>query len=354
MHAKYRYFQWVLILLFVVVTNSFAGIWEEISELPTSRIGMATATVNGNIYLFGGFDPRENLGGGAPALTTVDVYDTLTNTWHKTADIPTPRISAQAAVFASEIYVFGGFNQTAIRGEKSKKVVEVYDTRTDTWAKKRDMPTLRKSFGTAVVDGKIYIIGGSVHDKQLGKQVTTDLVEVYDPLTNRWEKRANMPTKRERMGTAVVGGKVYVIGGHVLLQGVGIADRFITTIEAYNPKIDRWRKLPDMPKFRFTFATTVVDNEIYIIGGYSLENGFKRITAVDVYNPMVNRWRIIEPIPTAKTTVAAVAKGTIYLFGGLVGNNRFSPIVEAFDTGFLAVNPKDKLPTSWGKLKKSD
>ena len=350
MLTKYRYLQWVFAFL-LVVPSSFAGNWRPITQLPTWRIAASATAVYDEIYLVGGFDLRENLGGGAPALSTVDVYDTQTNTWYKAADMPTPRISAKAAVFSNEIYVFGGRKE--MHGEHTK-IVEMYDSRTDTWVKKRDMPTLRENFTTAVVDGKIYVIGGSAVDKRLGEQVITGLVEVYDPLTGRWKKRTDMPTERERTTAQVVDGKIYVLGGYILRQGAGIAERFTRSIEEYNPKTNKWRKLPNMPMLKGWFASVVVDNEIYTIGGASLENGVQRIDAVDVYNPTANTWRIGQPITIPKTTTSAVANGTIYLFGGFLDNRGFSPIVEAFDTGFLAVDPKDKLPISWGELKKSD
>jgi N-acetylneuraminic acid mutarotase len=355
MFVKYRHFQWIFTFLFVVVSSA-AGGWLQVSELPTLRVAKATAAVDDKIYLIGGINENENLGGGAPALSRVDVYDTLTNTWQKAADMLTPRIAPKAAVFSSDIYVFGGYNRMAVRGEVHKKIVEMYDTRTDTWVKKRDMPTLRRNFGTAVVDGKIYIIGGSVHDKKLGKQVSTDLVEVYDPLTNRWKNRADMPTKRGRINVAVVDGKIYVIGGHILLQqGLGLlVDRFSKRIEEYNPKINRWRKLPDMPMFKYAFSTVVVDHEIYTIGGYDMDNSLKRLDIVEVYNPKFNRWRPSVPMLMPKLTVAAVANGTIYLLGGRGESGRFSPVVEAYDTGFRAVDAEGKLSTRWGELKKSD
>ena len=339
MLVKYRYLQCVFTLLFVVGSNSFADNWVQISELPTWRIAASAAAVNGNIYLIGGFDRHENLGGGAPALSKVDVYDTQTNTWHKAADMPTPRMIAQAAVFSNEIYVFGGFSRKKPGEQNYKKTVQMYDPLTDTWVKKRDMPTLRAKFTTAVADGKIYVIGGSVVDKRLGKEVITGLVEVYDPLTDRWEKRADMPTEREPSNAVVVDGKIYVLGGYILQQGA-LANRFTRSIEEYNPKTNKWRKLPDMPMLKGWFATVVVDNEIYTIGGVSLDNGIKRTDVVDVYNPRDNNWRVGQPITIAKTTTPAVANGTIYLFGGILDQGGFSPIVEAFDTGFLAVDQK--------------
>ena len=356
MLAKYKYFQGILTLLLVVTSANFASGWQQVSKLPTLRIAKAAAVVNDEIYLIGGINKDENLGGGAPALARVDVYDPLTNTWRTAADMLTPRISPKAAVFSTDIYVFGGYSRTAVRGEKYKKTVEVYDTRTDTWVRKRDMPTLRRNFGTAVVNGKIYIIGGSVHDKRFGKQVSTGLVEVYDPLTSRWEKRADMPTKRGRINVDVVDDKIYVIGGHILLeQGLGLlVDRFSKRIEEYNPKTNSWRRLPDLPMFKYAFSTVVVDDEIYTMGGYDMENHFKYLDLVEVYNPIVNRWRPSPPMPTASMTVAAVANGTIYLLGSTDKNYRFSPAVEAFDTGFRAVDAKGKHSTRWGEIKRPD
>ena len=63
MLAKYRYLQWVFILLLVIVSTSFAGGWEQITELPIWRIGHVAAAVHGKIYVIGGFDHHKNLGG---------------------------------------------------------------------------------------------------------------------------------------------------------------------------------------------------------------------------------------------------------------------------------------------------
>ena len=355
MLAKYRYLQWVFTLLLVVASSSFAGGWEQITELPIWRIGATAAAVNGKIYLIGGYDQHENLGGRAPALSTVDVYDTQTNTWHAAANMPTPRFGAPTAVFSNEIYVFGGYDRKGVRGAfRYKKNVEMYDTGTDTWVKKRDMPTLRNGFMPAVVDEKIYVIGGSVHDKKLDRDVATGLVEVYDLLTNRWEKRADMPTERGATDAVVVDGKIYVIGGYNWQWGP-LVDKFVTSIEEYNPKTDQWHELPDMPMLKFWFASVAIDNEIYTMGGAYTPGG-NRITRfgdVDVYNPTTNKWREVQALTIPKTTWAVVVKGTIYALGGLKDGGQFSPIVEAFDTGFLAVDPKDKLLTRWGELKKS-
>ena len=351
-----RNFQSLLVILLVVVAveSSDANFWVQQTEVPTSRNAVATAVVSGKIYIIGGV-PYSNKGGpGWDALPTVEIYDTRNHAWRKGADMPTPRIAAKAAVFAGEIYVFGGYKRGEIRGEKDQKIVEVYDTRTNTWRRTRDMPTLRRGFRTAVVDGKIYVIGGAIFDRQRDVRVATDLVEAYDPLTGRWRKRTRMPTKRTWVDAAVMNNKIYAIGGEISPRlGVPLADAILTKIEEYNPKTDRWRKLPDMPMFKFAYSTIAVDRKIYLIGGYSLDNGFKDLASVDVYEPSLKRWGSIPALPSPKMAPSVAVNGVIYVLGGFV-RGRFSQAVQTFDTGFRTVSPKDKLSTRWGEMKKSN
>ena len=38
-------------------------------------------------------------------------------------------------------------------------------------------------------------------------------IEVYDPATNTWAKKADIPTRRGALAVSEVNGKIYVIGG---------------------------------------------------------------------------------------------------------------------------------------------
>ena len=59
-----------------------------------------------------------------------------------------------------------------------------------------------------VLDGKIYAIGG--HDGA----GALDMVEVYDPQANSWQRVASMPRRLLWDAAAVMGGKIYVTGGN--------------------------------------------------------------------------------------------------------------------------------------------
>jgi hypothetical protein len=72
------------------------------------------------------------------------------------------------------------------------------------------MPTSRVFFSTSVVDGKIYAIGGC---KGWYDILTSNSVEVYDPVTDTWAEAGPLPTPRAALATSTVNGRIYAIGG---------------------------------------------------------------------------------------------------------------------------------------------
>ena len=118
--------------------------------------------------------------------------------------MPTARHGLSTSVIDGKIYAISGFD-----GE-NMATVEQYDPASDTWTIKSDLPTLRSHLAAQVVDGKIYAIGG--WDRRAGLDTVFSSVAVYDPATNTWTKRADMPTPRWSPASAVVDGKICVIG----------------------------------------------------------------------------------------------------------------------------------------------
>ena len=138
--------------------------------------------------------------------------------WAKKAPMPTPRSDLCASVVNNLIYAIGG--RDAIL-QKRLATVEAYNSVTDTWKKVKDIPTLREEFTTSAVDGKIYAIGGYSTVKRGAKNIVKTLksVEVYDPATNTWEQKADLPVARARITSSAANGKIYVIGGNTNVGG---------------------------------------------------------------------------------------------------------------------------------------
>ena len=67
-----------------------------------------------------------------------------------------------------------------------------------------------------------------------------------------------------------------------------------------------------MPNLRTGFATVVIADKIYLIGGYTVgAHGVRgeRLTSTEVYDPATKRWRLV-PTPTAPTPTAIFYSGS--------------------------------------------
>lgn len=72
------------------------------------------------------------------------------------------------------------------------------------------MLTVNSLHSSAVVDGKIYVVGGN---GGAANDVAYANVEAYDPTTNTWTRKTGMPTARTLPAAVTVDGKIYVMGG---------------------------------------------------------------------------------------------------------------------------------------------
>ena len=97
------------------------------------------------------------------------------------------------------------------------------------------MSTARDGLAAAVVDGKLYVMGGSDGQNRLSS------VERYDPETNAWEAVAPMSMARCPSAAAVVDGKLYVMGGFNGRQNLPFS-----SVERYDPAKDEWVAMASM------------------------------------------------------------------------------------------------------------
>jgi N-acetylneuraminic acid mutarotase len=212
---------------------------------------------NGKIYVIGGYDSSQ--------LDTVQEYDPATDTWATRSSMPTARAGmAVAAASNGKIYVFGG-----ISGSSYVATVEEYDPVTDSWATRASMPAARGYAGAAQAsNGKIYVIGG--RDKTTGTFPAVDTVEEYDPTTDTWTARAGMSLPRYELGVvAANNGRIYAIGGrdYIWFGGYTFYAEF-GTVEEYDPVTDTWIRRADMPTARAGLGVAQASNgRIYAIGG---------------------------------------------------------------------------------------
>jgi N-acetylneuraminic acid mutarotase len=214
-----------------------------------------------------------------------------------------------------KLYVFGGLGPDWT----PKGLVYDYDPATDKWTKRKNMPLLSHHVALAELNGKIYVIGGFVKP-QSGPSAWTPIDNAweYDPANDSWKPLAPLPTKRGSPNAAVVNGKIYVIGGAGLNPGSketsvhpARPQRVMGTNEVYDPATNTWQTRSPMPTTRNHAAVGVVNNKIYVIGGRVGNAFITRASNTDVveeYDPATDQWGDLKA--SMPTARSATAWGT--------------------------------------------
>lgn len=198
----------------------------------------------------------------------------------------------------------GNDNQTP----KTEPEMIPTSSRPNAWLEKSRFPSAvpRDMPGVAVLDGKIYIVGGSA-----GGPLNT--VDLYDPGKNVWETRAPMPTARYALGLVECKGKLYALGGRLAQNTAQTSCTGI--VEQYDPATDTWTELAPLSQARQELAAVSTDGRIYAIGG---DVSGASTWANEEFDPSRNSWTTKAHIPIELQTRSAAAafQGRIFLFGG--------------------------------------
>ena len=252
--------------------------WTARKQMPHPADHMAVAEYRGRIYVFSGTGPQQPTDGG-PNTFLLDKtweYDPGADSWKALAPIPTRRHAAAAAEVGGKIYVIGGSGNAPgtdgpFAGTNPNLMVmatnEVYDPATNKWETRRPVSTPRNHPAVGVVGGKIYVIGGRLASANVGNFVAspTDVVEEYDPATDRWRGMTKMPTARSGHGWATYQGRIYVVGGE---HRDSHMDAVFRDLEAFDPAANEWARLPPMPSARHGVNVAALGNRLHVIGGH--------------------------------------------------------------------------------------
>ena len=159
----------------------------------------------------------------------------------------------------------------------------------------------------AATGGKLYVVGGGI----AGNAVP--MIDEYDPGSDLWRSRAPMPKGLDHIGIAVIDGKIYTVGGFIGSVHRGA----VSDVYRYDPDTDHWQTLAPMKSPRGAVGVTVLDGKIYAIGGRGIDNTFT-VGTHEVYDPrpahgtslaLCRRRAIISPLfrPMAGSTPLAAA-----------------------------------------------
>ena len=116
-------------------------------------------------------------------------------------------------------------------------------------------------------------------------------------MVNAWESVAPMGTARTGHAAAVLDGKLYAVGGF------NDDDGYLSSVERYDPALNAWEAVAPMATARYAHAVAVLDGKLYAVGG---DGGGTRLSSVERYDPSVGAWEAVAPMAAARMKAFAV------------------------------------------------
>ena len=276
-----------------------------LTPMPTPRWGPPmVGVIDGRLHVVGG---QFSSGCCSEDRAAHEIYDPATDSWTSAEPLLLPRSGGGAAVIDGKLYVVGGFNYTGL-GDVDN--LDRYDPATG-WTSLAPMLFRLRQMSVAAIDGKLYVAGGTAD----ALQRNVDTLQVYDP-SSGWELKAPMPTAHAAMGAGVIDGKLYVPGGTV---GSFDDAQAVGTLAVYDPVSDRWSTLAPMPRVKARAAVAVINRKLYVIGG-AVEIFGPAEAMVYGYDPDTDTWTEQTPILTARYGMGVgVIDGRLHVVGGYEG-----------------------------------
>ncbi len=293
------------------------GRWIARAPLPLPRSEMAWATEHaGKMHLVGGYGEQR-----------VDrpyhhVYDPAADRWISAAPLPRGANHVGVAVLDGKLYAIGGFIE-----QNRKPHDECFVFEAEGWRKIASLPRPCGAIGCVALGGRLHAVGGAIGDTFDAKQ-SVNWHLAYDPKSDRWEERRPFPTARDHTGVVAVDGRIHLIGGRV--------DSFYTNSNlhhAYDPKADTWEPRAPFPTARSGHGAVLYRGKIFCMGGEGSNRVFGQNEA---YDPQSDSWEQYAPMLTPRHGLGAATIGDfIHVAGGgpVMGGGVQSAVHEAFTLG---------------------
>lgn len=322
-----------------VSPTNFNGVkWIEMNENEgyTGRHECSFVQAGNKFYLFGG---RED-------PTKLEAYDYTSNTWSVGATVPLPFNHVQATEYQGLIWVIGAFQDNGFPEEEPSEYVSVYDPANNVWMQGPQIPRPRGGGGLVVHEEKFYLVGGNTKGHAGGY---VPWLDEYDPVTGQWRILPDASHSRDHFHAAVVGNALYAVGGRQTSAENSFGNT-VAEVDVYEFGSGEWRtnNVPDdLPLPRAGTSTAVLNGKVLVIGGESnmQTEAHNEVHALD---PTSGTWATLESMNHGRHGAQAVVSGQgVYVVAGSPkrgeGNqknmevyNKEVPSVEANVAGSLS------------------
>ena len=255
-----------IVLNSVEVFDPSTGLWDStiVEPFEKARYNASAIVLKNKIYLIGG---RKN----DDVTGNVEIYDLVQNTWEEAQDLHKEREGHSVHFFNDRVYTIGGqkdsYNLIA--------EIEWYDSNEEKWQDANfELPYQRAAHFAEVYNNEYLMFGGYYYGLTNTIYKATPGTEGYS-----WVELDTLAEPRAYGATVRIDSLIYIIGGET-------ASGKTKRVEIFNVKNSTLSQGEDMTMAHSGMATAVLDGKIYVIGGFEgIENDV--VDHVHLYTPTV-------------------------------------------------------------------
>jgi hypothetical protein len=208
--------------------------WRTLSDMPLANGGTGISHMGNTVWPGGrqiiltggiGLGFSRNTNAWPAALSRQEVYtmNVDSRSWGRLPNMPGDRGGMGAAVVGSTLYVFGGgtFGWAGNRWDFLADHTDTWSLNLNNpnagWSTRGRMRTARNHIGAAAVNGIVYALGGQ--NLEMEGCTNKNVVEAYNPATNRWTTISSMPVKLGHIGPSVLSPSMGFNYGMIVVSG---------------------------------------------------------------------------------------------------------------------------------------
>ncbi len=208
------------------------------------------------------------------------------------------------------------------------------------WQHSTPLPEARAGYAAGVLHGKLVIAGGTYWEGEKGnwtQKIFSARTHIFDPIGQSWKRLPDAPSPFGYAASTVVDNKLYVLGGYT---GKDV-NRKVFTLERKGTRY-AWNVYGDMPEPRLFAWAVSVGSSIYLLGGTirfepydaagtccTSQSATNSFMVLNTTRP-AEGWRRLSPFPGAKRWgFSSETDGSfIWMFGGIYQAKPKDPVTK--------------------------
>jgi hypothetical protein len=166
------------------------------------------------------------------------------------------------------------------------------------------MPEPRRRHTAEIVNGQLFILGGTTTHNENEKENVLDSVIMYDFITKKFETCEPLPKPVCHMSTVTRGNKIIVVGGENKKK------QDLNDVIMYDTETGRSEILPSLNHERRHHSAVICDGVIFAFGGFSKKKALNSVESWKIDSD--ENWTERRGMSKKRACVTAVVKPKWY------------------------------------------